>query len=237
MTYIILAAGAGTRLQPITLKHRKTLFALDEKTTILKRMVALLRKWDSHAEIIVGCGFQHKLLQEQVADVFWVYNPFYEVTNSLASLWFAKDYLRENVTIINGDIVMSEALVHDVLIQTVEQPMVLIDSSITNGDYNVQAENGKVIVMSKSLTSFTGEYAGVTKLDHISAMQLKSQLCEMVEDGRYNTWYEDALVQMIFERSFQLFVRDISAYKWTEVDSVDDLILARRIHTLDQCQY
>ena len=55
----------------------------------------------------------------------------------------------------------------------------------------------------------------------------------MVEDGRYTTWYEDALVQMIFERNFRLFFQDISQYDWTEVDSVDDLTFAKKIHLRD----
>lgn len=102
--------------------------------------------------------------------------------------------------------------------------------NITNGDYNVQADEDQVIVMSKQLTSYTGEYAGVTKLDPSSAALLRDQIAEMVDDGRYTTWYEDALVQMIFERNFRLFTCDISRYEWTEVDSVDDLMFARRIH-------
>ena len=235
MVYIILAAGTGNRLHPITLKHPKTLFSLDGKTTILSRMVSLLRKLDSDGKIVIVCGFQHKLLKAQMPDsgIEWIYNPFYEVTNSLASLWFARDYLDCEVTILNGDIVMSEELMQEVVTKPVDRPSVLMDSSITNGDYNVQTDGETVIVMSKSLTTYSGEYAGVTKLDAASAQELKSQLCELVEDGRYTTWYEDALVQMIFERNFQLFFQDISQYDWTEVDSVDDLTFAKKIHLRD----
>ena len=39
MTYIILAAGKGNNLQPLTLKYAKTSFKLDEETTVLQRMV------------------------------------------------------------------------------------------------------------------------------------------------------------------------------------------------------
>ena len=230
MVYIILAAGTGSRLHPITLKHPKTLFSLDDQTTILQRMIGLLKELDPSGKIVVICGFQHQLLRSFVSDVTWVYNPFYEITNSLASLWFAKEYLQESVTIINGDIVMSRELMADVVTKEVKKPCVLIDTSIQEGDYNVQAEHGKVIVMSKALTSYTGEYAGVTKLDAASAEQLSVQLDELVEDGRYTTWYEDALVQMIFERNFQLYVEDIAQYDWTEVDSVNDLVYAKRIH-------
>lgn len=230
MVYLILAAGTGSRLHPITLKHPKTLFSLDEKTTILSRMTALLHRLDSSAQVVVICGFQHKMLKDSISGVTWVYNPFYAVTNSLGSLWFAREYLNQEVTVLNGDIVMSEQLVREVVAKSVQQPFVLMDSSIKNGDYNIQTNENKVIVMSKALTSYTGEYAGVTKLDAASAVQLREQISDMVEDGRYTTWYEDALVQMIFEHNFQLYAKDISQYEWTEVDSVDDLMFARQIH-------
>lgn len=231
MVYIILAAGTGSRLHPITLKHPKTLFSLDDETTILQRMVGLIKSLDSEAKIVIVCGFQRQLLEKYVSDVQWIYNPFYEVTNSLASLWFAREFLLQGeVTILNGDIVMAQKLMQEIVTKNTDVPMVLMDSSIKDGDYNVQVEHDKVVVMSKALTHYTGEYAGVTKLDKKSAKQLQSKICEMVEDGRYKTWYEDALVQMIFEENFSLYVTDISAYEWTEVDSVDDLLYAKRIH-------
>lgn len=230
MVYIILAAGTGSRLHPITLKHPKALFSLDEKTTILQRTVSLLKKFDENSKIIIICGFQRHLLQEQVSGVSWIYNPFYEVTNSLGSLWFARQYLNQEITVLNGDIVMSEELMRQVVCRSTDRPMILMDSSIKDGDYNVQTDDGRVVVMSKALTNYTGEYAGVTKLDAVSAAKLEQQICEMVSDGRYVTWYEDALVQMIFERNFSLYACDISQYEWTEVDSVDDLLYAKQIH-------
>lgn len=231
MTYIILAAGAGTRLHPITLKHPKTLFSLDCSTTILGRMTTLLRDLDPQAELVVVTGFQKDRIQQYVKDVTWIYNPFYGVTNSIASLWFAKGFLDREVTILNGDIVMSRKLVEDVVVRPTDCPCVLMDGSIQkDGDYNVQADHGKVVVMSKALTSYSGEYAGVTKLDAVSAVRLSQKIQEMVDSGLYNNWYEDALVQMIFEENFELFARDISMYEWTEVDAVDDLMYAKAIH-------
>ena len=230
MVYFILAAGTGSRLHPITLKHPKTLFSLDSQTTILKRMVSLIQKLDPQGKIVIICGFQHRLLQENVSGVTWICNPFYKVTNSIASLWFAREFLNGEVTILNGDIVMSEQLLREVVTVSTPRPVVLVASSVTNGDYNVQADEDQVIVMSKQLSSYTGEYAGVTKLDPASTALLRDQIDEMVDDGRYTTWYEDALVQMIFEHNFRLFTCDISRYEWTEVDSVDDFMFAKKIH-------
>ena len=52
----------------------------------------------------------------------------------------------------------------------------------------------------------------------------------MVETGMYDQWYENALVQMIFNEDFQLYYEDIRDYKWTEVDCVSDMLLAKQIH-------
>lgn len=237
MTYVLLVAGKGTRLNPLTLTHPKALFKLDEELTVLARMVQLIKLNDKSAKIIIVTGFQKDLIEKHVQDVTFVYNPFYAVTNSIASLWFAKDIIKDtNLTIINGDIVMSEDLVSTVLCKDVDVPVVLIDSSIkTDGDYNVQVNNEKVLVMSKDLEDYYGEYAGVTKLDSVSINLLMDEVTEMLSEGFYDQWYENALVQMIFKRNFNLGYIDICNYDWTEVDSVGDLIHAKRIHEKGKC--
>lgn len=232
MTYIFLVAGKGSRLHPLTLKHPKSLYKLDKTTTILQRMIHLIKEYDANAEIVVVTGFMSNSIQEQINDVIFINNPFYEVTNSIASLWFARNYLdRENVTIINGDIVMAEDLVRNIICRSVDKPLVLLDSSIkTDGDYNVQISQDKVLVMSKELDEYYGEYAGVSKLNYESAILLGNEIQLMIQDGMYDQWYENALVQMIFRNDFNLYFKDISEYNWTEVDCVNDLIYAKRIH-------
>lgn len=233
MTYIFLMAGKGSRLYPLTLSHPKPLYKLDKDTSILKRMVSLIRKYDANAEIAVVVGFMSKKIKEEISGVVFYDNPFYEVTNSIASLWFAKDCLdKENVTIINGDIVVEEQLVVDYICHRVERPEVLIDSSIKNsGDYNVQVNDGRILVMSKELEDYYGEYAGITKLDQESSLKLKRCIEQMVQEGMYDQWYENALVQMIFNEDFKLYYKDIKEYRWTEVDCVSDMLLAKQIHT------
>lgn len=234
MTYIILTAGKGENLQPLTLNHPKSLYKLDDKTTILQRLVRKLRKYDAEAEIVVVVGYMYKQIQKELEDdnVKFVHNPFYSVTKSMGSLWFAKDYLqRENVTIVNGDIATSDTLVQDVICQHTDYPCVLLDSTHKEANkYNVQVQGDLVCVMSKNLTDFAGNYASVTKLDAVSSRFLLEQLNQMVNEEMYNLFFEDALVQMIFQNNFELYYKDIKDYEWTEVDSVDDLLKAKRIH-------
>ncbi len=233
MTYIILSAGKGAKLQPLTLNHPKSLYKLDDKTTILQRLVRMIRKFDAEAEIVVVVGYMYKQIQRELEDdnVKFVHNPFYSNTSSMGSLWFAKDYLqRENVTIINGDIVTSDSLLQDVVCQHTDYPCVLLDTTHRDANkYNVQVQGDMVCVMSKNLTDYIGNYASVTKLDAVSARFLLEQLNQMVNDEMYNLFYEDALVQMIFQKNFELYYKDIKEYKWTEVDCVDDLLKARQI--------
>lgn len=234
MTYIILSAGKGVNLQPLTLNHPKSLYKLDDKTTILQRLVRKIRKYDVEAEIVVVVGYMYKQIQEELEDdnVKFVHNPFYSVTSSMGSLWFAKDYLqRENVTIINGDIVASDKLIQDIICQHTDFPYVLLDSSHRDANkYNVQVQGDKVCVMSKNLTQFLGNYASITKLDAVSSRFLLEQLYQMVNEEMYNLFFEDALVQMIFDKNFELYYKDITDYQWTEVDTVDDLIKAKEIN-------
>lgn len=238
MTYIILSAGKGVKLQPLTLNHPKSLYKLDDKTTILQRLVRKIRKYDAEAEIVVVVGYMYKQIQQELEDdnVKFVHNPFYSVTSSMGSLWFAKEYLqRENVTIVNGDIVVSDQLIKDVVSQHTDYPYVLLDSTRNDANkYNVQVQGDLVCVMSKNLTEFTGNYASMTKLDAVSSRFLLEQLKQMVNDEMYDLFFEDALVQMIFQNNFELYYKDIKDYKWTEVDCVDDLLKARQIQAADE---
>lgn len=234
MTYIILSAGKGVKLQPLTTNYPKSLYKLDDKTTVLQRLVRTIRKYDSEAEIVVVVGFMYRQIQKELEDdnVKFVHNPFYSFTGSMGSLWFAKDYLqRENVTIINGDIVTSEDLMEKVICLHTDYPCVLLDSTHRDmNKYNVQVQGDLVCVMSKNLTEYLGNYASITKLDAVSSRFLLEQLVKMVNEEMYSLFFEDALVQMVFGNNFELYYTDIKDFQWTEVDSVDDLLKARRIH-------
>ena len=230
MTYIFLVAGKGTRLQPLTVNYPKTLYRLNENDTVIQRMIKLITKHDPDAEIVVVTGFMHRMIEKTITDATFIVNPFYAVTNSIASLWFAREYLdREHVTIINGDVVMSDALVRTFMSKD-RRAVVLFDSSIKkSGDYNVSTAGDKVVVMSKELEDYDGEYAGVVKMDREAAGKFLTVMNDMVDNGQYDQWYEDALVQMIFTDNFVLKYVDICNYDWTEVDTVRDLVLAKKI--------
>ena len=234
MTYIILAAGRGNNLQPLTLKYAKTSFKLDENTTVLQRMVRKIRKADKNAEIVVVIGYKADEIKKELEEenIHFVRNPFYEVTNSISSIWFARDYLeRENVAIVHGDVVFSDEIIWRYLTVPTEYPYVLGDSScVRPGAYNIVSKNNQVLVMSKKLENFSAKYCCMTKLDPVSSRLLKDEIDSMIKGNMYDQYFEDSLVQMIMFHDFQLSYVDIAGQKWAEVDTVDDLLVAREIH-------
>jgi len=234
MNYVILAAGMGTRLQPFTKNFPKCMLQIGQGETVIQRMVRLINKYDSTSKVTVVTGFKHDEVENSLADCTFVYNPFFSVTNSIASLWFAQHTLNDDTIIMNGDVVVSEQLFKSIL-DLPNKDMVLLDSSIkTDGDYNVQVNEGHVVVMSKQLDTYYGEYAGIIKLTKSSTLLLKEEISRMVEDGSFTEWYENALVQMILNSEFHLCFHDIAEYEWTEIDSVNHLLLARKIQDKDR---
>jgi choline kinase len=197
-------------------------------------MVRCIRDADKKAEIVVVIGYKADNVKKELDEynVHFVMNPFYEVTNSISSLWFARDYLeRENVAIIHGDVVYSNEIIKKYLTSPTDYPYVLVDSSsLCPGAYNVVSENGQVLVMSKKLEHFNAKYCCMTKLDPVSSRLLKQEIDSMIYMNMYDQYFENSLVQMIMFHDFQLFCVDIAGQAWAEIDSVDDLLTAQNTH-------
>lgn len=234
MTYIILAAGKGSGLRPLTLKYPKTSYKLDETTTVLQHMVRSIRLFDRKAEIVVVVGYLANMIREELAadNVKFVVNPFYEVTNSISSVWFARDYLeRENVAIIHGDVVFDDYLSENYLTKETNRPYVLVDRGyLMPGCYNVVEKEGRVLVMSNKLENYSAKYACMTKLDAVSARLVKKEVDNMIYSNMYDQYFEDSLVQMIMFHDFELSCEDVAGHIWQEVNGVDDLLRAQEIH-------
>lgn len=232
MEYIILAAGVGSRLYPYTKNSPKCLVKVTNEETVIERAIRLIEKYDKKANITIVLGFQYRIVQELLGDrCNYIVNPFYKVTNSIASLWFAKDILQrgDDTVIMNADIVFSELYAKEIC-SLPDTSVIYYDSSIrANGDYNVQEIDNQMVVMGKELEEYSGEYAGITKFTKNDVAILLSEIDSMVFDDLYDQWYENALVQMSLNdrRAFKTF--DVAEYEWSEIDSIGNLMKIRTI--------
>ena len=238
MTYLIVAAGMGMRLRPYTLDCPKGLYRLDEHTTLLGLLVDGIREADPGAEIVVCAGFRADMVEKELSgrDVVLRWNPFYETTNSLSTLWFARDCLdRDGVVLIDGDIIAEKRLIREVYAAPVDRPVSLIDTSrASSGDYCVKTDaGGRVIAMAKGLADPTAEYANVSKLDRETALRFRDRMDRMLRAGRTNEWMETCLNQLVFEEGLALDTVDIAGYAWAEVDDASEMARVKEIYGRD----
>jgi len=105
-----LAAGKGDRIQPLTRNTPKPLLDLGEGMTLLEKQLENIRKSKVIEEVILVIGYlaeqieaKIKLYKENGLKIKTIYNPFYDVSNNLISLWLASPEMDDNFIITNGD--------------------------------------------------------------------------------------------------------------------------------------
>lgn len=235
MKVIILSAGIGSRLKPLTANVPKSMLLIDSNTTVLERTINIINNNIKNAEIIIVNGFCKDKINDCVAkysNCKTIHNPFFRITNSISSLWFAREFMDDDTIFINADVIVEERLFRYML--TKKDSFVLYDSSIGDmADYKVSVKDGEIVVMSKDLNKFSGEYVGITKLTKEDTIKLRRKIESMVKDEMVNEWYETAMVDMIFTENFKLKAVDACDYSWTEIDNVNDLIKAKEIFKFD----
>ena len=90
-------------------------------------------------------GYEAQVIREILADkgVSFFYNPFYDVTNSIASAWFAKEFLTgDDLLIMNGDVYLEEKLLDRILAQGRSPVMFADESRRETADYKFFYEDG-----------------------------------------------------------------------------------------------
>lgn len=100
---IILAAGTGKRMQPITFFTPKPLIKVNGVRMIDTIIQGLLSNGIKEIVIVVGyLKEQFACLEKEFSGLKLIYNPYYDKCNNISSLYVARNYL-EDVIILDGD--------------------------------------------------------------------------------------------------------------------------------------
>lgn len=107
MNAIIIAAGMGTRLNPLTLSTPKPLIKIFGKPMIEKNIEYLLQ--EGIEEIVIVTGYmkdKFEYLRDKYKEVKLIYNPKYKEYNNIYSFYLARDFLKDSY-ILDGDIYLT----------------------------------------------------------------------------------------------------------------------------------
>ena len=156
---IILSAGQGKRLLPLTETRPKCMLPVAGKTILEWQIQKLLAAGIEQAHIVTG--FNSNLVEAHIKDSFGadlhriniIFNPFYSVSDNLASCWMARHAMSGDFILLNGDTLFEPALL-DTVFESPEAPVTLtIDykDRYDNDDMRVELEDSMVKSVGKTL--------------------------------------------------------------------------------------
>lgn len=224
MKVLLLAAGRGTRISRYLSGNPKCTVDIGGEK-LIRYTVDLFNK-KGITDIGIVLGYRAEVIREVLSDknVRFFYNPFYDVTNSIASAWFAKDFLAaaDDTLIMNADVYLEEAML-DKILQTKLSPVMFADGTRKEeADYKFKYTDGILEKYGKDLTGddISGEYIGIGRFSREFMPEFLAQLEEMISTQRHSVWWENILYEMVGSRN--VYVASLDGLFWAEVDYIED---------------
>lgn len=237
MKAIILGAGQGKRLLPLTADEPKALLSVGDR-----RLVG----WQVHEmarcgvrEFVVVTGFKadkvektlEALRQEHTACTFRaVFNPFYTVADNLASCWMVRAEMDGDFLLLNGD-TLFEASVMRTLLGSPRAPITLAVDEKTHydeDDMKIRRDGTRLLEIGKTLPpdAVDGESIGMLYFRDKGPALFKAALEHaMLETAALKQWYLSIIGQIA--QAHDVRTQLIAGHRWCEVDYPLDLERAR----------
>lgn len=240
MRALILAAGQGTRLRPITNDQPKALTPL-AGIPLIMRQIKTLRD-EGISEIAISAGYRASMLKDLGAEVF--FNRRYAETNMVTSMMAARKYVaRDDCDLIigYGDIVYSQKNLRKVL-QTPGDIVVMVDNawynlwSVRFSDPLVDAEtlrlglNGNIIEIGKKPKTYEeieGQYTGLMRIS-AKFLPMFCAVYDTLPLADSDPMYMTKFLQILIDAGWQVIPAIVQS-GWLEVDTVSDLDIYERL--------
>ena len=229
MKAILLAGGRGTRISRYIGEKPKCTLDIGG-IALIRNSVQMLLANQIDVSVIVGYNKEMVIGALEGLNVSYYYNPFYDVTNSIASLWFGKKELfGDDIIIANADVYWEQDILDVVMGVELEQCL-LMDSS-RNMDYLFKCEGSRLVDHGKELQEYTAEYVGIAKIGEGFLNKFVGRLENLIDKQKHGLWWENVLYSFIDE--IDVNVIDIKGLFWSEIDFIEDynrIIEHRRLH-------
>lgn len=222
MKAIIMAAGVGSRLSSVIGNKPKCLIMADGET-LIGRMVRILKSRNIN-DITVITGYKSDLIHDELGlRVHYFHNPLFSVTNSITSLWLAKELLGDDVILMNADLYVEEEIIDTALAQTRHVVMLSDSTRIEDADFRFGVDGDRIVKTGNQLKNHETdcEYVGIVRIDKSFIAEFKTRLEHMIERADFRNWWEGVLYSFI-DDGMTIYHEDVMGTFWTEVDHLGD---------------
>ncbi|MGQ4891785.1 MAG: sugar phosphate nucleotidyltransferase [Candidatus Njordarchaeia archaeon] len=246
MKAIILAAGKGTRLYPLTKYVPKSLLVIRDDKRIIDYQLEVFSNISEIDEVILVIGYKADMIEEYIlknrdkfgVKVRTVFNPFFDVSNNLISLWLGSFFVRDSDFIItNGDNIFKEHVIEK-LLQQDDGIYITIDykEKYDEDDMKVIIKNNSVFYVSKEieLDKVSAESVGIALIRGKVAREKYINAIETLVrklENRNKFWLET--FNYLSANNVKIGYVEISKDDWLEVDFHPDYDFAKKV-ILDQ---
>lgn len=241
---LILSAGQGKRLSPLTDDRPKCLVELAGRT-VLEWQLRHLRQ-AGVTEAVVVTGFRSDMVEAEIArltasggalpgmSVRTLYNPFYSVTDNLATCWLAREEMRGGpFMILNGDTLFEPAIAERLISAPAAPITVTVDRKddgvYDSDDMKVLTEGDALRAIGKTITEYDAESIGFLRFDaEGSALFVETLERIMRTPEGLKRWYL-SVINEIAQANDVVRVRSIQGLEWSEMDFPADLVHNRAL--------
>ena len=233
---IILSAGRGGRLLPLTERLPKCLLDLRGRSLLAWQLRALAEAGVREAVVVTGYGSE--LVDVEIKrhsppgmQVRALYNPFFQVADNLASCWIARAEMSGPCLILNGDTLFEPEVARRLLAASPAPITVTIDrkAAYDEDDMKVVAAGDRLTAIGKKLTGgdVNGESIGFLRFDAAGSEQFVAEIeCSMRVPAGLRRWYLSAINDLA-GAGVDVRVLSIEGLQWGEIDYPADLARGR----------
>ena len=238
MKAIILSAGRGSRLLPLTAARPKCLLEVAGGQSVIRHQIGALAR-GSVSDITVVTGFLPQAVEEDIgrhrtsATVRTLFNPFYQIADNLASCWMARGAMDDDFLLINGDTLFEDALLGTVIGAPPSAVAVTIDKkpSYDEDDMKVTLRGSQLVGIGKTLNhaSTNAESIGMLRFTGDGPQVFVSQLEAMMRTPEgVRSWFLKA-IDGLAKSGIAVETISIEGHKWSELDTPDDYETVRAL--------
>lgn len=237
MKAIILSAGRGSRLLPLTAARPKCLLEVGGVSVIRHQIGALAR--GGVTDITVITGFLPQAVEDDAAKhgtaatVRAQFNPFYQIADNLASCWMARERMNSDFLLINGDTLFEDALLETVLEAPPAAVSVTVDKkdAYDEDDMKVTLRGTQLVGIGKTLNhrETDAESIGMLRFMGDGPQVFTNQLEAMMRTPEgVRSWFLKA-IDGLAKSGITIETTSIEGCAWSELDTPEDYDTVRAL--------